>query len=118
MKALEEKIDVMDYTFKTWFKKHVKWVKEVVCYINADDCYDEDTFEVYKHVFVIVVTYSKANPFEIHSTLWKKDKIILCQKATISDINRSLCLSNIIIPYEKKKRFMQIIFGLLISKSF
>ena len=115
MKTLEEKIDMMDYTFKTWFRSHVKWIKEAVCYISADKYFDEDTLEDIKHVIVIVATYSKKNPYEVHSTFWKEDKIISSRKATFADIDRSLCLSNIFIPRGEKSSMVKKIYGLVLS---
>jgi hypothetical protein len=87
MYYLEENIRVLDNTVRTWLKKHVKWIKGTICYINGGDYVDANSGEVVKQLNAVVETYSKKSPYEFYSMYWNGRECTSCHKTTISDIS-------------------------------
>ena len=113
MYYLEENIRVLDNTVRTWLKKHVKWIKGTICYINGGDYVDANSGEVVKQLNAVVETYSKKSPYEFYSMYWNGRECTSYHKTTISDISFDEYSTCIIVPPGDSSRRMLIICALL-----
>lgn len=100
MEKITRSIWARDLKIRAWFKKHVKWIKGVICYINGTSFVDEDSREVCSILYVVVETYAKKNPFEVYAISSSNDDFVSasCHKVTMSDIYMDEEASIIVSP--------------------
>ncbi len=107
MDNITRSIWARDYTIRAWIKKHVKWIKDVICYISGRSFVDADSGEVCSILYVVVDTYAKNNHLEVYTLVSGNDDFASCRKVTMSDIEIDEEAS-IIVSHKSSLRLLEL----------